>query len=286
MDFKALLGRATTLSVRRFTPSGAFLGDPANAAPDAPCLLLIGSEIPLGAQVGDALDVFIYLDSEDRPLATTRTPKLQLGEVAFLRVTSCTHFGAFVDWGLAKDLLVPFKEQTRELHVGSREPIGVYLDDTGRLAGTMRVAEMLDLEARDFHEDEWLEGEAWRNDPEIGLFAILERRFLGMVPASEPHRLTRGQAARFRVSHVHADGKLELSLRAHAHQELENDAEIVLRVLSKPGAPLVSDRTSPEQLRSLFGLSKKAFKRAAGRSLKQGVVSLDPQGNLSLRGGG
>ena len=131
MDFKALLGRATTLSVRRFTPSGAFLGDPANLAEDAPCLLLIGSEIPLGAQVGDELDVFVYLDSEDRPLATTRTPKLSLGEVAFLRVTSCTSFGAFVDWGLAKELLVPFKEQTRELHVGSREPIGVYLDDIG-----------------------------------------------------------------------------------------------------------------------------------------------------------
>lgn len=286
MDFKALLGRATTLTVRRFTPSGAFLGDPANPAEDAPCLLLIGSEIPLGAQVGDALDVFIYLDSEDRPLATTRSPKLQLGEVAFLRVTSTTHFGAFVDWGLAKDLLVPFKEQTRELHVGSREPIGVYLDDTGRLAGTMRVAELLDLEPGDFSEEQWLEGEAWRNDPEVGLFAIVERRFLGLVPASEPHRLTRGQAARFRVVHRHADGKLELSLRAHAHEELENDAQTILRVLSKPGAQRVGDHSSPEQLRALFGLSKKAFKRAAGRLLKQGVVSLDAQGCLSVRTGG
>jgi predicted RNA-binding protein (virulence factor B family) len=282
MDFKALLGRPATLSVRRFTPSGAFLGDPANSAEDAPCLLLLGPEIPLGAQVGDALDVFVYLDSEDRPLATTRTPKLQLGEVAFLRVTSCTSFGAFVDWGLAKDLLVPFKEQTRELHVGSREPIGVYLDDTGRLAGTMRVAELLDLEPADFSQDQWLEGEAWRNDPEVGLFAIVERRYLGLVPASEPHRLTRGQAARFRVSHLHPDGKLELSLRAHAHQELENDAETVLRILSKPGALPVGDHSSPEELRALFGLSKKAFKRAAGRLLKQGLVSLDEQGHLLL----
>ena len=281
MDFKALLGRPTTLTVRRFTPSGAFLGDPANPAADAPCLLLIGSEIPLGAQVGDALDVFVYLDSEDRPLATTRTPKLTLGEVAFLRVTSCTTFGAFVDWGLAKELLVPFKEQTRELHVGSREPIGVYLDDSGRLAGTMRVAELLDLEPCNFTEDQWVDGEAWRNDPEIGLFAIIERRFLSMVPAAEPHRLTRGQAARFRVSHLHPDGKLELSLRAHAHEELENDAETVLRIIGKPGAPLVGDHSSPELLREVFGLSKKAFKRAAGRLLKLGLVSLDAQGCLS-----
>jgi len=282
MDFKALLGRATTLSVRRFTPSGAFLGDPAEFSGDAPSVLLLGSEIPLGAQVGDTLEVFIYLDSEDRPLATTRKPKLQLGEVGFLRVTSCTHFGAFVDWGLAKELLVPFKEQTRELHVGSREPIGVYLDDTGRLAGTMRVAELLDQEPNDFREEQWLEGEAWRNEPGIGLFAILERRHLGLVPASEPHRLTRGQAARFRVSHVHPDGKVELSLRAHAHQELEGDAQTVLRIISKPGAQKVGDHSSPEQLRLLFGLSKKSFKRAVGRLLKQGLVSLDEQGCLSV----
>jgi predicted RNA-binding protein (virulence factor B family) len=281
VDFKPLLGRKATLVVRRFTSSGAFLGDPADERADAPCLLLIGSEIPLGSQVGDVLDVFVYLDSEDRPLATVRTPKLSLGEVTFLRVTALTSFGAFVDWGLAKELLVPFAEQTRELHVGSREPIGLYLDDSGRLAGTMRIAELLDLEPSNFSEDGWVEGEAWRNDPEIGLFAILERRFLGMVPASEPHRLTRGQAARFRISHLHADGKVELSLRAHAHEELEHDAEAVLRVLGKPATPKVGDHSSPEQVRELFGLSKKAFKRAAGRLLKQGLVELDAQGCLS-----
>lgn len=280
--FKSLLGRKATLVIRRFTSSGAFLGQGNAPADDAnePCLLLIGSEIPLGSQVGDALDVFVYMDSEDRPLATIRTPKLSLGEVAFLRVTAITTFGAFVDWGLAKELLVPFKEQTRELHLGSREPIGLYVDDTGRLAGTMRVAEMLDAEPATFSEGSWVEGEAWRNDPEIGLFAILERRFLGLVPATEPHRLTRGQAARFRVSQLHPDGKVELSLRAHAHEELENDAQIILRILSKPGAPRVGDHSSPEQLREVFGLSKKAFKRAAGRLLKQGLAALDAQGCL------
>ena len=280
MDFQQHLGRACTLTVRRFTPSGAFLADPADERADAPCLLLIGSEIPLGCQVGQAIAVFVYLDSEDRPLATIRTPKLSLGQVTFLRVTACTSFGAFVDWGLAKELLVPFAEQTRQLHVGSREPIGLYLDNSGRLAGTMRVAELLDLEAPTFAEDSWVEGEAWRNDPEIGLFAILERNFLGLVPASEPHGLTRGQAARFRISHVHADGKIELSLRAHAHEELENDGDTVLRVLTRPGIPRVGDHSSPEQLRALFGLSKKAFKRAAWRLLRQRLVELDEQGCL------
>jgi len=280
MDFSQFLGRPCTLVFRRFNASGGFLGDPADERADAPCLLLIGSEIPLGARVGDSLDVFVYLDSEGRPLATTRQPKLSLDEVAFLRVTDCASFGAFVDWGLAKDLLVPFAEQTKDLHVGSYEPIGLYVDDSGRLAGTMRVAERLDLEAATYERDSWVEGEAWRNDPEIGLFVILERRFVGLVPAAEPHRLTRGQAARFRVTHVFPDGKLELSLRAHAHEELESDAQAVLDIVSRPNPPRVGDHSSPEQLRELFGLSKKAFKRAAGRLLKQQLVELDAQGCL------
>ena len=277
MDFSQLLGRFCRLTFRRFNASGGFLGDPADVRPDGPCLLLIGSEIPLGARVGDELDVFVYLDSEGRILATTRKAKLSLGEVAFLRVTDTTSFGAFVDWGLAKALLVPFAMQTKELSVGMLEPIGLYVDDSGRLAGTMRVAELLDLEKPKLGLDSWVDGEAWRNDPEIGLFVILQRRFVGLVPAAEPHRLTRGEATRFRVTHLYPDDKVELSLRAHAHEELEGDAQLLLGVLSRPGAPRVGDHSTPEELRAVFGLSKKAFKRAAGRLLKQGLVELDAQ---------
>jgi predicted RNA-binding protein (virulence factor B family) len=280
MPFQHLLGRSCSLTIRRFNASGAFLGESADERPDAPCLLLIGSEIPLGARVGDVLEVFVYLDSEGRPLATTRKAKLSLGEVAFLRVTDCASFGAFFDWGLQKELLVPFAEQTKDLQIGWREPIGLYVDDSGRLAGTMRVSELLDLEQPNFSVDAWVEGEAWRNDPEIGLFVIIERRFVGLVPAREPHRLERGQAARFRVTHILPDGKIELSLRAHAHEELEGDARAVLGVLSRPGAPRVGDHSSPEELRALFGLSKKAFKRAAGRLLKQRLVEIDEHGCL------
>ena len=280
VDFQHLIGHTVTLVIRRFNASGAFLNEPLDGREDGPALLMIGSEIPLGAQVGDQVEVFVHLDSQDRPIATTRRSTLELGEVAFLRVTACTPIGAFVDLGLAKELLVPFAEQTKDLHVGSREPIGLYVDDSGRLAGTMKVAELLNLEPPSFTEDQWIEGEAWRNDPEIGLFAIVERRFLGLVPAREPHRLTRGEAGRFRVTHLYPDGKLELSLRGHAHEELDGDAELVLREISRPGAALVGDHSSPEELRERFGLSKKAFKRAAGRLLKQRLAELDAQGCL------
>ncbi len=283
MAFAHLLGRTGSFSIRRFNNSGAFLAERENPAADAPCLLLIGAEIPLGARVGDELSAFVYLDSEDRPLATTRTPELELGEVRFLRVTSVTSFGAFCDWGLQKELLVPFAEQTKDLRVGDREPIGVYLDSSGRLAGTMRVSEILSDNLPKLALGSWIEGEAWRNDPEIGLFAILQRRSVGLVPREEPHRLSRGEAARFRVVHVHPDGKVDLSLRAHAHEELERDAQAVLAVLRRAGAPKVGDQSNPEELRALFGLSKKAFKRAAGRLLKEQLAELDQHGFLVPR---
>lgn len=261
------------------TTPGAYLALSSDDAEEgAPVVLLPRAEIPKEASVGDELSVFIYLDSEGRPIATTRKPKLELGEVAFLKVTACTSFGAFVDWGLPKELLVPFAQQTRELRVGDSVPIGLYIDPSGRLAGTMRVTEMLAPEATGFELEEWVEGEAWRNQPELGLFVIVRRRFLGLVPKDEPHTLRPGQAARFRVSNLFDDGKMELSLRGLASEEIAGDARKVLERLAAPGAPRVGDRSSPDEIRRLFGLSKKAFKRAVGSLLKQRKISMDAAG--------
>jgi uncharacterized protein len=278
--FEHALGRFVELEIRRFGSAGAFLAEPESAA-GAPTLLLLGHEIEQGAREGDRLQVFVYLDSEGRPLATTTEPKLALGEVTFLRVSALAPFGAFMDWGLPRDLLVPLREQTVPLQIGDRQPIGLYLDDaTGRLTGTMRVSEMLRKDARDLEQDQWLDGEAWRREPEIGVFVIVERRHLGLLPAHEPHSLERGAKARFRITNILPDGKMELSLRAHAHQQLTGDAEHVLARLKRPGAPQVGDRSSPEQIQDYFGLSKKAFKRAVGRLLKEGSVELSPKGHV------
>jgi predicted RNA-binding protein (virulence factor B family) len=274
---KDLLGRFATLTIERFSSSGAHLTTKTGA--DRSVILLLGSEVPAGAKEGDDVQVFVYLDSEGRPLATTRMAKLEVGQVAFLEVTQCTPVGAFVDWGLAKELLVPFAEQTADMHEGQRYAIGLYVDDTGRPAGTMRVSEMLEAGTSvEWKVDEYVQGEAWRNDPDIGLFVIVEKEFVGLVPKSEPHNLARGEAARFRVSNVLADGKIELSLRAHAHEELAGDARRVLEVLSRPDAPRVGDKSSPDEIRKLFGLSKKAFKRAVGRLLKERAISIDDAG--------
>jgi predicted RNA-binding protein (virulence factor B family) len=281
MPLDDLLGRTATLAIRRFGSPGAFLG--LDDRENGEVVLLLGSEIPEGAKEGDALEVFVHRDSEGRPLATRRRPKVELGQVAFLAVTSTTEFGAFVDWGLEKELLVPFAQQTTDLVVGARHPVGLYVDDTGRLAGTTRVSELLrGTRAARWELDAWVDGEAWRNDPDIGLFVIVERAFVGLVPASEPHPLARGEAARFRITNVLPDGKIELSLRGHAHEELARDAHHILRALGRPDTPPVGDRSSPEVIREVFGLSKKAFKRAVGRLLKERAVSVDEKGIVTV----
>lgn len=281
--YEDLVGRFVELPIRRFGPPGAFLAlEPENTAPQAPVVLLPGAEIPENAEVGDVLRVFASLDSEDRPVVTLRPPKIVLGDVAFLEVTDVTRFGAFVDWGLPKELLVPHALQIKDVRIGEKHPIGLIRDDTGRLAGTMRVAELL-REKAPYKLDEWVPGEAWRYDPQIGVFIILERKYVGLIPAHEPQKLSRGDAGKFRITSILPDGKIELSLRGHAHEEAGNDAAHVLAVLRGKNAPRVGDHSSPEEIRQWFGLSKKAFKRVVGNLLKQGQVSLDRDGFVALR---
>lgn len=279
--FEDMLGRVVDLPILRIGTPGAYLAlDPSNPKSDG--ILLLGSELEKSHKAGDVVRVFVHRDSEGRPLATMRTPRVTLGEVAFLKVTERTSVGTFVDWGLPKELLVPFAEETTEMRVGDSYAVGLYVDTSGRLAGTMRVAEM--LKKGDYAEDAWVTGEAWRLVPELGLFVIVEKRSVGLLPKEEPHKLSRGESAKFRVAHVHADGKIELSLRAHAHEELETDAARILEELQKPGASPISERATPDDIRARFGLSKKAFKRAVGRLFRERRIQIDAQGILSCVG--
>ncbi len=271
MKIEDALGRRLRLRLERIADPGAFLGDLD--------VLLPSKELPPDARVGDELEAFIYLDSEERPVATTAMPLLALGEVAFLEITAITPIGAFANWGLGKELLIPYAEQACELAVGDVHPIGLYLDKTGRLAGTMFVSDLL-VRPRRAQLNERIDGVAWRNDPDIGLFAILERTFVGLVPASEPHRLRRGERAEFRVAHVQPDGKLVLSLRDQAYKARGSDGEAILAVLARPNPPQVGDRSDPDTIRELFGLSKKAFKRAVGGLLKARQVRIDERGHV------
>jgi predicted RNA-binding protein (virulence factor B family) len=215
-------------------------------------------------------------------VVTTHASGIVLGEVDILTVSDVAPFGAFVSWGPGQDLLVPLREQTRPLQVGDRCAIGTYLDRTGRLAGTMRVAEMLGV-ARQFLPDEWVRGVAWRDEPGLGLFVILEKRSLALLRVTEPHALRPGDGSRFRISHVHPDGKVEVSLRGLRQDEIDSDAERLLALLTAQRPPQLGDASSPEHIRAQVGISKKAFKRAAGRLLKTGRAEIDRDGFLRPR---
>jgi hypothetical protein len=283
MQSKQLLGQVVSLELRRFASPGAYLAlDSTDQSDEAEVILLPRSEVPEDAKLGAFIDVFVYLDSEDRPVATVRAPKVELGQVAFLKVMDLSKFGAFVDWGLLKDLLVPYAEQTVPVKIGQIHPVGLYVDKSGRLAGTMRVSEML-RDRGEFKVGEWVEGEAWRYDPRIGVFVILEKRFVGLLRASEPHNLERGQAARFRVSKILPDGKVEVSLRGEAHEELQNDGQKILELLYKPDAPKLGDHSNPELVRDCLGLTKKAFKRAVGRLLKEQKIVINAENYIEIK---
>jgi predicted RNA-binding protein (virulence factor B family) len=251
------------------------MGEAASNATEV--VLLPGAEIPKGTGVGDELDVFLYLDSEDRPVATLASPRVELDQIAFLEVADLHSAGAFFDWGLPKHLLVPHAQQTKPLRIGDRHPIALYLDVSGRLAGTMRVSELLSSKPP-FRRDTWVRGEAWRKDPDRGVFVIVERRFVALLPTHEPHELRRGETSRFRVAHVHLDGKVELSLRGLARDEADADVARVLAALDRPDAPRLGDHSPPEEIERVVGLSKKAFKRAIGRLFKARRIVQDDRG--------
>jgi predicted RNA-binding protein (virulence factor B family) len=274
------LGLRVNFEVERVTAQGAYLRLLNHEGGGS--VLLPRHEVPASFDVGSTGRAFIYLDSEDRPVATLSEPAMSLGEIAYLKTTDLVPFGAFVDVGLRKELLVPLAEQVRPMEKGKSYFIGMIRDRSGRLAGTMRIAEMLER-CGEFRRDEWVEGVVWRHEPGLGVFVILERRFLALVPAAEPVALENGETGRFRVARILADGKVEVSLRQVAHEQIGDDADCVLRVLGRRPNLRCGDHSPPQLIVDAFGLSKKAFKRAVGRLLREGMVVLDEQGCVILR---
>jgi uncharacterized protein len=271
---RAALGQRLSLEVDRVSGGQAWVRVATDIAPIPTAF----GDVPAGTTAGSHLDVFVCADARDLPVASLRTPALEWGEVRFLEVVKETQYGAWVEWGLPVPLFVPKREQITRMRVGTKHPVALCLSREGLLAGTTHVTELLHLEPAPFEVGQWVHGEAWRNDPEIGLFAILEGKWVGRVPPDEPHQQERGQAAEYRIGQVLPDGKLEVSLRATIAAALPRDVEHVLTTLNARPALRVGDDTSPEQVRALFGLSKKAFKRALGVLFKRGQIEFDAKG--------
>ena len=265
------LGETQELKIEKVVAFGVYLGD------EEQHVLLPRKEVPEGAKSGDVLEVFVYRDSDDRLIATTRTPLVRLGQMAVLKVKQVTRIGAFLDWGLEKDLLLPYKEQTEKLHEGQMVPVVLYIDKSDRLAATMHVYRYL-TSAPGYAKDRLVEGTVIQINPQMGVFLAVDGRYFGMIPMQETTRkYALGEQVHGRVARVREDGKLVIAVREKAWQAMGKDSEKILELLAKNGGRLpYGDKSDPEKIRETFAMSKAEFKRAAGHLLKEGKIQIGP----------
>ncbi len=266
------LGMVQTLKIVKKVEFGVYLGDGIDKEER---ILLPIKQVPQGAQIGNEIEVFVYRDSKDRPIATTNRPKLVLGEVARLKVVQVGRIGAFLDWGLEKDLLLPFREQTRNVSAGDECLVALYIDKSDRLCATMKVYHYLDTDSP-YHKDDRVSGIVYEISRNFGAFVAVDNRFSGLIPQKELYGAVKvGDAVAASVTEVREDGKLSLSIREKAYLQIDQDAEKVLQIIqSYSGVLPFNDKASPETIRRETQMSKNEFKRAVGHLLKTGKIEI------------
>lgn len=274
------LGEKQELVVAKRVEFGVYLAQDMESAAEERVLLPI-RQVPDGTQVGDRLEVFIYKDSKDRMIATTKEPKLTLHQVARLAVAQTAKMGAFLDWGLEKDLLLPFREQTAKVREGQEVLAALYIDKSSRLCATMNVYEYLSTDSP-YHKDDRVEGTVYEISQEFGAFVAVDDKYSGLIPRKEFYGNVRiGERVSARVTSVKEDGKLDLSLREKAYLQIAGDAERVMAVIdSFDGALPFNDKANPEMIRREMQMSKNEFKRAVGNLLKNGRIIITETGIL------
>ncbi len=277
------LGKKQSLIVVNKRDHGVYLGETKDAGIDER-VLLPKKYVSENTEIGNEIEVFIYRDSSDRLVATTETPSFVLGEVAYLKVKQVTKIGAFLDWGLEKDLLLPFHEQTRKVSEGDEVLCALYIDKSSRLAATMNVYPYLSTESPYQTGDE-VEGYIYQYAHNFGVFVAVDGKYSGMVPIREVHgNLPVGRKMKFRVTNVKKDGKLDLSANKKAYLQMDEDAEQILSKINQEfgGSLPFDDKADPKQIREVFGISKAAFKRAVGRLYKERKIVIE-DGTIEVR---
>lgn len=266
------LGKRQLLEVVRTKDFGVYLGEKSG---DEAAVLLPKKQVPEGTKIGDKLEVFIYKDSEDRLIATTGTPKLQVGEVGVLKVKEVGRIGAFLDMGLEKDLLLPFKEQNHKVRQGEECLVALYVDKSKRLAATMKVYSYMSNQSP-YQKDDKVTGTVYEINENLGAFVAVDNRYYGLIPMKEMFGDVRlGDVVEARVTKVREDGKLDLSPREKAYIQMDADAQLVLKGIEEfDGVLPFTDKASPEVIKREFHMSKNAFKRAVGHLLKEGKVRI------------
>ncbi len=269
------IGQSYSLEVIKTVDFGFYLD-----AEELGEVLLPRKHAPDNLTVGDTVDVFIYLDSEDRTVATTQKPRAKVGEFAYLKVVALTDVGAFLDWGLDKDILVPFAEQHRKMEVDHSYIVYLYIDERdGRIAASSKIDKFLDDDRPHNFKPQQAVNLLIANTTELGFKAIINNSHWGVLYQNDVfQRLSFGQSKKGFIKKTREDGKIDLSLQG-GQETRDKYAKIILQYLNKQnGFAAVHDKSDPEQISRLFGMSKKAFKKAIGGLYKQKIISIEKDG--------
>ncbi|MDE7323469.1 MAG: S1 RNA-binding domain-containing protein [Lachnospiraceae bacterium] len=271
------LGKKQSLIIVKEQDFGVYLGEEPNAPMDAR-VLLPKKQVPQDSKIGDGIEVFLYKDSKDRIIATTNTPLLCAGEVGKLRVSQVTKIGAFLDWGLEKDVLLPFKEQTVRVKEGDEVLAAIYVDKSSRLAATMKVYHYLQQGGSGYEKDDIVHGTVYEMIENMGAFVAVDDRYSALIPQRELYGNIRvGDVVTARVISVKEDGKIDLSVREKAYLQIEKDVEKLEKIIAEFGGVLpFSDKANPAVIKRETGMSKNEFKRAVGNLLKNGKIVIKP----------
>lgn len=263
------LGEKQVLTIEKQVDFGVYLGT------EEEHVLLPKKQVPKGAGPGDPVEVFLYKDSRDRLIATTNEPKLTLGELAILEVIDTGKNGAFLDWGLEKDLFLPFREQTGPVKKGDHVLVSLYIDKSSRLCATMKVYEKLSCDSP-YQKDDMVEGIVYELSDRFGVFVAVDGKYSALIPKREVYHSYRvGEKIRARVSAVKDNGKLDLSVREKAFIQMDVDAAKLMDYMEKHGGRIpFTDKAAPEMIRKEFEMSKNEFKRAVGRLLKEKKIEI------------
>lgn len=261
------LGEVQELKVDKIIKAGALLKDA-----EGEKVLLPIEEIE-NEKNGDIIKVFLYNDSRGKVLATKTMPKITLGKIAHLEVKEITKIGAFLDWGLEKELFLPFKEQICKLDRGRSYLVALYIDKTGRLCSTMKIRDYLRTDSK-YKENDKVSGVVYNIVDDIGAFVAIDNIFEALLPKDQKRGVVAvGEPIRVRVSSVKSDGRLNLSQRERGHLELDKDAELIFDVLEDyEGFLPYNDKSDPDDIQDMFCMSKSAFKKAVGRLLKENKI--------------
>ncbi len=268
------LGKVQSLKVVKRVEFGAYLAS-LDGYDEEERVLLPLKQVPPYTAMGDEVEVFLYKDSKDRIIATTRVPIIQIGTLAVLRVKEVGAIGAFLDWGLEKDLLLPFKQMNDRVKEGKEYLVTLYVDKSERLCATMDVYKYLDCDSP-YKKDDEVQGIVYQVSPEYGAYVAVDAKYSARIPQKELYGpISVGDQIKARVTQVKEDGKLDLSLRQKAYMMIETDAVKILELLEEyHGALPFTDKADPERIREVCNMSKNEFKRAVGNLLKNGKIEI------------